>query len=92
MFVNRMDAIISARYAPLVFIVGLHRLPSIYYMKYFLRYNGEGDVIAEEHMVSFYNFIEKFNIDYANEVVFAKPVWGSKEMVSGSPSTLHYRY
>jgi hypothetical protein len=31
---NRMDVIISARYAPLVLPVGLHALPAIDYMKY----------------------------------------------------------
>jgi hypothetical protein len=59
-----MDAIIVARYAPLVLLVGLHALPTTDYMKYVPRYNGEGDVIVEEHLVAFYIFAEKFNIDY----------------------------
>jgi hypothetical protein len=66
MVVNRMDAIIVARYAPLVFPVGLHALPATDYMKYLPRYNGEGDVTAEEHLVAFYNFADNFNIDYAD--------------------------
>jgi hypothetical protein len=66
MVVNRMDAIIAARYAPLVLHVGLHALPTTYYMKYFPRYNGEGDVTAEEHLVAFYSFVDNFNIDYAD--------------------------
>jgi hypothetical protein len=44
MVVNRMDAIIASRYAPLVFPVGLHALPATDYMKYLPRYYGEGDV------------------------------------------------
>jgi hypothetical protein len=53
MVVNMIDAIIASRYAPLVFPVGLHALPTTYYMKYLPRYNGEGDVTTEEHLVSF---------------------------------------
>ena len=42
MAVNRMDAIIAARYAPLVLPVVLHALPTTDYMKYLPRYNEEG--------------------------------------------------
>ena len=66
MVVNRMDVIIVARYAPLVLPVGLHALSTIDYMKYFPRYNGEHDVIAEGHLVTFYSFANNFNIDYAD--------------------------
>jgi hypothetical protein len=66
MVVNRMDSIIVARYEPLVFHVGLHALPTTNYMKYLPRYNGEGDVTVEEHLVAFYNFAYNFNIDYAD--------------------------
>ena len=61
-----MDVIIAARYAPVVIHVGLHALPTTNYMKYLPRYNGEGDVTAEEHLVSFYSFVDNFNIDYAD--------------------------
>jgi hypothetical protein len=66
MVVDRMDAIIVSRYAPLVFFVVLHALPATDYMKYLPRYNGEGDVTVEKHLVSFYNFADNFNIDYAD--------------------------
>jgi hypothetical protein len=66
MAANRMNAIIVARYAPLVLPVGLHALPATDYMKYLPRYNGEGDVTAEEHLVAFYNFADNFNIDYVD--------------------------
>jgi hypothetical protein len=59
-------SIIATRYAPLVLPVGLHALPTIYYMKYLARYNGAGDVTSEEHLVAFYNFADNFNIDYAD--------------------------
>jgi hypothetical protein len=41
MVVNRMDAIIAARYVPLVFSVALHALLATDYMKYLPRYNGK---------------------------------------------------
>jgi hypothetical protein len=63
---NRMDSIIVARYAPLVLPVALHAFPSIDYMKYLPRYNGEGEVTVEEHLVAFYSFADNFNIDYAD--------------------------
>jgi hypothetical protein len=66
MAANRMNAIIASRYAPLVLPVGLHALPTTYYMKYLPRYNGEGDVTVEEHLVAFYSFADNFNIDYAD--------------------------
>jgi hypothetical protein len=66
MVVNRMDVIIAARYAPLVLPVGLHALPTTNYMKYLPRYNGEGEVTIEEHLVAFYRFVDNFNIDYAD--------------------------
>jgi hypothetical protein len=66
MVVNRMDVIIVAKYAPLVIPVVLHALPNTNYMKYISRYNGEGEIIVEEHMVSFYSFADNFNIDYSN--------------------------
>jgi hypothetical protein len=63
MDVNRMDAIIASKYAPLVLPVGSHALPTTYYMKYLPRYNEEGYVTVEKHMVSFYSFVENLNID-----------------------------
>jgi hypothetical protein len=63
MAANMMNFIIVARYAPLVFPVGLHALLATYYMKYLPIYNGEGDVTAEEHLVSFYIFGDNFNIE-----------------------------
>jgi hypothetical protein len=66
MAVNRMNVIIATRYAPLVLPVVLHALPTTDYMKYLPRYNGEGEIIVEEHLVSFYSFADNFNIDYSD--------------------------
>jgi hypothetical protein len=66
MTVNMMDAIIAVRYAPLVLPVGLHALLATNCIKYLPRYNGGGDVTTEEHLVSLYNFVDNFNIDYAD--------------------------
>jgi len=66
MVVNRMHAIIDVIYGPLVLPVSLHALPTTNYMKYLPIYNGKGDVTVEEHLVAFYSFADKFNIDYAD--------------------------
>jgi hypothetical protein len=65
MVINRMDVIIASRYAPLVIPVVLHELPTTDYMKYPLIYNEEGELSFEEYLVSFYSFVDNFNIDYS---------------------------
>jgi hypothetical protein len=35
-------------------------------MKYLPRYNGEGDVTVEEHLVAFYSFANNFNIEHVD--------------------------
>jgi hypothetical protein len=66
MVVNRMDVIIVSKYAPLVLPVSLHALLATDYMKYLPRYNGEGEVTIEEHLVALYKFADNFNIDYVD--------------------------
>jgi hypothetical protein len=66
MVVIKMDAIIIARYAPLVMPQNLNAFPTGDYMKYMPRYNGEGYFIVEEHMVAFYNFGDNLNIEHAD--------------------------
>jgi hypothetical protein len=61
-----MDVIIDARYAPLVLPIVLLALPTKDYMKYLPRYNGEGEITAKEHLVSFYSFADNFNIDHSD--------------------------
>jgi len=90
-----MDVLIAARYAPLVLPVGLHALPATDCMKYLPRYNGEGEVTAEEHLVAFYSFAYNFNIEYANVWMrlFMQSLDGEvRKMVQGSSSILHCRY
>jgi hypothetical protein len=66
MAVNKMDAIIAARYAPLILTQVLYAFPPNDYMYYLLRFNGEGEVTIEEHLNSFYNFAYNFNLDHAD--------------------------
>jgi hypothetical protein len=66
MVVNRMEAIITTRYAPLVLPQNLNAFPTGDYMKYLPKYNGEGDITVEEHLVEFYNFSDNFNIEHAD--------------------------
>jgi hypothetical protein len=66
MVVNRMDAIVVARYAPLNLPQVMHSFPPNDYMKYFPRFNGEGEVTAEEHLNSFYSFADNFNVEHAD--------------------------
>jgi hypothetical protein len=66
MVVNRMDAIVAARYAPLNLPQVLYAFPPNDYMKYFPRFNGEGEVTAEEHLNSFYSFADNFNVEHAD--------------------------
>ena len=63
MTINRMEAIITTGYAPLVLPQNLNVFPKGDCMKYLPRYNSEGDVISKEHLVSFYNFAYNFNIE-----------------------------
>jgi hypothetical protein len=63
---NKMDVIIVARYAPLVLPQNLNSFPTRDYMKYLPRFNGEGDVTTEEHLASYYNFADNFNIEHVD--------------------------
>jgi hypothetical protein len=66
MVVNRMDAIVAARYAPLNLPQFMYAFPPNDYMKYFPRFNGEGEVTTEEHLNSFYSFAYNFNVEHAD--------------------------
>jgi hypothetical protein len=59
-----MEVIITTRYAPLVLPYNLNSFPTGDYMKYFPRYNGEGEVTVEEYLVAFYSFVDNFNIEH----------------------------
>ena len=61
---NRMQLIVASRYAPLVLPIALHDFPQVDYLKYLPKFTGEGDVIAEEHLISFYNYADNQNIEH----------------------------
>jgi ribonuclease HI len=67
---NRMDAIVAARYAPLILPQPLSPLPAGDYLKYMPKFSGEGDVTAEEHLAAFYSYADNLNIE--NEDVWMR--------------------
>jgi hypothetical protein len=67
---NRMDAIVAARYAPLILPQPLNPLPAGDYLKYMPKFSGEGDMTAEEHLAAFYSYADNLNIE--NEDVWMR--------------------
>jgi hypothetical protein len=67
---NRMDAIVAARYAPLVLPQPMNSLPVGDYLKYMPKFTGEEDITAEEHLSSFYSYADNLNIE--NEDVWMR--------------------
>jgi hypothetical protein len=67
---NRMDAIVAARYAPLVLPHPMNPLLAGEYLKYMPKFVGEGDITTEEHLVSFYSYADNLNIE--NEYVWMR--------------------
>jgi hypothetical protein len=67
---NRMDAIVAARYAPLILPQPLNPLPAGDNLKYMPKFSGEGDVTAEEHLAAFYSYADNLNIE--NEDVWMR--------------------
>jgi hypothetical protein len=60
---TRMDAIVAARYAPLILPHPMNPLPAGDYLKYMPKFSGEGDITAEEHLASFYSYADNLNIE-----------------------------
>jgi hypothetical protein len=67
---NIMDAIVAARYAPLVLPQPMNALPTGDYLKYMPKFTGEEDITVEEHLVSFYSYADNINIE--NEDVWMR--------------------
>jgi hypothetical protein len=67
---NRMDAIVTARYAPLILSHPMNPLPAGDYLKYMPKFTGEGDITVEEHLAAFYSYAENLNIE--NEDVWMR--------------------
>jgi hypothetical protein len=63
---TRMEAIIAARYAPLVLPQPLNALPADGYLKQLPKFTGEGDITAEEHLEAFYSFTDDNVIMHAD--------------------------
>jgi hypothetical protein len=63
---TRMEAIIAARYAPLVLPQPLNALPTDGYLKQLPKFTGEGDITAEEHLEAFYSFTDHHVIMHAD--------------------------
>ena len=70
-----MDAMVAARYAPLVFPQPLNALPGGDQKKYIPIFNGQGDVTAEEHWNTYLSYAD--NQNFENEDVW-KRVFCSK--------------
>jgi hypothetical protein len=60
---NRMDAIVITRYAPLVLPHPMNPLPAGDYLKYMPKFTREGDITAEEHLDAFYSYEDNLNIE-----------------------------
>jgi ribonuclease HI len=65
-----MDAIVAARYAPLILPHPMNPLPAGDYLKYIPKFAGEGDIIIEEHLAAFYSYADNLNIE--NEDVWMR--------------------
>jgi hypothetical protein len=67
---NRMDAIVTARYDPLILPHPMNPLPAGDYLKYMPKFSGEGDITAEDHLAAFYSYADNLNIE--NEDVWMR--------------------
>jgi hypothetical protein len=67
---NRMDVIVAARYAPIVWPKPMNSLPVRYYLKYMPKFTGEEETTTEEHLVAFYSYVDNLNIE--NEDVWMR--------------------
>jgi hypothetical protein len=60
---NRMDFIVAHRYAPLVLPHPMNALPVGDYLKYIPKFKREEDITVEEHLVTFYSYVDNLNIE-----------------------------
>jgi hypothetical protein len=70
---TRMEAIIAARYAPLVFPQPMNVIPTDGYLKQLPKlpkFAGEGDITVEAHLEAFYSFTDNQAIE--NEYVWMR--------------------
>jgi uncharacterized small protein (DUF1192 family) len=67
---TKMNAIVAARYAPLILPHLMNPLPAGDYLKYMPKFSGEGDITVEEHLAAFYSYVDNLNIE--NEDVWMR--------------------
>jgi hypothetical protein len=60
---NIMDAIVAARYAPLILPQPMNPLPVGDCLKYMPKFTGEEDITVEEHLAAFYSYTDNLNIE-----------------------------
>jgi hypothetical protein len=60
---NRMDAIVDARYAPLISPQPMNSLPPRDFLKYMPKFTWEEDITVEEHLATFYSYATNLNIE-----------------------------
>jgi hypothetical protein len=65
-----MDAIVDARYAPLILPHPMNPILARDYLKYMPKFIGEGDITTEEHLATFYSYADNLNIE--NEDVWMR--------------------
>jgi hypothetical protein len=61
---TKMERIVVARYAPLVFPNPLFAMPTGDYQKYMPKFSGVEEVTTEEHLELFYSYADNLNITY----------------------------
>jgi hypothetical protein len=59
---NRMDSILVVRYDPLVLSQPMNDLPVGDYLKYMLKFIGEEDISAEDHIATVYSYVDNLNM------------------------------
>jgi hypothetical protein len=59
---NRMETIVAARYAPLILPRPMNPFPAGDYLKYMPKFTKEGEITVEEHLSSFYSYVDNLNI------------------------------
>ena len=60
---TKMERILVARYAPVIFPNPLVAMPTRDYLKYMPKFTGEGDFTTKENLDSFYSYAENINIE-----------------------------
>jgi hypothetical protein len=64
--INRMDAIVAARYDPIFFPQPMNSLPVGDYLKYMAKFTKEEYITVEEHLSAFYSYADNLNIENEN--------------------------